>query len=153
MTTLHFVAEENTGTTERTGTVELRTLDSAKTETIVCTQASEDTYENQYLTFDALSAGTLYWKTDSNTAPKTVEYRKNRGSWVSITSSESGVPILLNEGDIVEVRGDNSTYSVVTSTARLSSFFTGNIVCNVYGNIMSLIDSNNFPTLLSFSDI
>ena len=60
LTTLHFVAEENTGTTERTGTVELQTLDSAKTETIVCTQASEDTYENQYLTFDVSSAGTLY---------------------------------------------------------------------------------------------
>ncbi len=60
LTILNLVAEQNTGTTERTGTVVLRTIDSAKTETISCTQVGENAFEGQYLTFDVLSAGTLY---------------------------------------------------------------------------------------------
>ena len=105
---------------------------------------------NKPLTFNIISAGTIYWKmqTISSSYEKTIEYRKNGGEWTSITSY-GGTPspnISVNAGDVVEFRGDNPTYCPANGFSYRSTFDSSTAVFEVDGNIMSLIDSTNFAT-------
>ena len=105
-------------------------------------------YDQQYLTFEVLSAGTIYWeRTVSSTPRKPIAYSKDNGStWVSITSSSStssnvSEPIEVSAGDKVMFRGENKQYTISASSYH---HFGGTAIYNVYGNIMSLSDGDNF---------
>ncbi len=108
-----------------------------------------------YLTFEILSSGNINWCSNNNsTVRNTIEYRKNGGSWVSITAindTSGGVNIAVLSGDVLEFRGDNATYS--SSTARYGMFGNGKTTAQfkAKGNIMSLINSTDFENLKSFS--
>ena len=109
-----------------------------------------------YLTFEILSNGNINWCCNNNsTTRNTIEYRKNGGSWVSITATNDtttgGVNIAVLSGDVLEFRGDNATYS--SSTARYGMFGNGNTTAQfkASGNIMSLINSTDFENLKSFT--
>ena len=109
---------------------------------------SGDTGITGYLTMNFKSNGILYWqmeKKDENVSdlPKTIEYRKNGGNWIEITSTTGGTPIDVERGTILEFRGNNDTYSngVCKSGFRTTARY------DVYNNIMSLIDSTNFSNL------
>ena len=106
----------------------------------------------EYLTFEIVSGGTLYWYNSGNTSDiKTIEYKLNDGEWTEITSSQdndgSGTTIAtVITGDIIKFRGNNDTYCNFYVN-RCSHFKNTSDCCfYAYGNIMSLINYNNFKT-------
>jgi len=104
-------------------------------------------YSAMPLTFEITSGGTICWKASYRSYPKTIEYSKNGGNWTSITSStgDTAPTIEVVEGDILEFRGNNPTYS--NSYSNYNSFCGSTAEFVAYGNIMSMIDSENFSTL------
>ena len=100
--------------------------------------------EETPLTFNILSAGTIYWRAENTAFTRTIEYKKNDGEWTTITSTTGGTSISVNAGDVVQFRGNNATYS--PSSSMYNSFSDSTAKFEVEGNIMSLIDSENFAT-------
>ena len=111
------------------------------------------TGSSNYLTFEIISGGTIYWNSSSNSHAKTISYSKDGGStWVDITSTRNGVAISVSSGDVVYFKGDNSKYyNENASYAAYFSTSTGTLF-NAKGNIMSLINSVNFENLDALSD-
>lgn len=109
-----------------------------------------------YLEFNITSGGTIYWFKGANVTSKTIEYSLNGGSWTSLASAANSSTtdtntITVVSGDKVRFRGDNSTYCVGTSMAYANRLIT-TATFEVYGNIMSLINSSSFANLTSFTD-
>ena len=120
-------------------------------------------YENMYLTIEALSDGTLYWKANNNPSyTKTIQYSTDGGNtWTSVTSStqqESGssyvskdsgtVITTVQVGDKVLFKGSNSSYS----NGNYGTAFKSDANISVYGNIMSLIYNDNYYEQTSIID-
>lgn len=108
-------------------------------------------YSKDYLTLDIVDGGTLQWKrTNSQVPEKTIQYRINGGSWNTVTSSLSNDTVFnVNSGDKVEVKGQNTSYNN-SSNARGNSFI-GSATFNVSGNIMSIIDGDDFENLTTLT--
>ena len=108
--------------------------------------------ENNYLTFDIISGGTVVWKADSTIEKRTIEYSINGGNWTSITSTTAGTSFNVSSGDIVRFRGNyfNEGYF-----SEYSYFEVTSAKFNVYGNIMSLIYGDEFKErkVLPFEEI
>lgn len=118
--------------------------------------------DTDYLTFRITSGGNIYWKASSNCPSnfkRTIEYSKNGGTWTSISPNTT---ISVVAGDNVRFRGNNPSYggSDVPYPERsddygliyYNSFEGSTCGFEVYGNIMSLIDKDNFRTLVHFSE-
>lgn len=94
-------------------------------------------YEKTPLTFGILSAGTILWKVAGNSSfAKTIQFKINRGPWISVTSTSAGIEIPVQKNDIVKFKGNNGTYGSGTSVYNTFSGSTAKF--NVFGNIMSL---------------
>lgn len=106
-------------------------------------------YRSMPLTFKIISGGTISWRANSSAYTKEIQYSINDGTWVSITSTTAGVPISLNAGDIVKFKGDGANS---TSSSYINRFRDSTIVFEVYGNIMSLIDSTGYATATTAPD-
>jgi len=103
------------------------------------------TFDNKYFTVELLANGSFLWKMLGSDASYTIEYSKNGGSWTSITSSTDGVSLTGVSGDKFRFRGNNVRYTINSSTYnRNYSYFDFTVKCNIYGNIMSLINGDNF---------
>lgn len=104
------------------------------------------------LTFEIISDGNIVWKCFHSAAPKKViEYKKNDGEWTTITPSTGGTALNVTNGDILQFRGNNTSYG--NSSPSLCVGFSGSTArFNAYGNIMSLVDSDDFSDLKSFTD-
>ena len=101
-----------------------------------------DDYANQYFTIESWDDNNVIsWKSSGTT--KTVSVSTNNGStWTNYTSSSSGTPIAtLNANDKILIKGSNSTYGVPGGS---HSQFASSKRFNVKGNIMSLINGDNF---------
>jgi hypothetical protein len=74
-----------------------------------------------------------------------MQYRKNEGDWTTLTfvDSYNSTSISLNTGDKLSFKGDNTTLTE-NQNGYCKFELSGN--CYVYGNIMSLLDKDNFPT-------
>ena len=106
-------------------------------------------YEDQYLTIESLDDNNkiiwMYIIGDpwfTNAEPKTIEYSTDLVNWNSITSTSMLSPetaCILNEGEKIYIRGNNSAYygNAFHSTSRI----------NVSGNIMSLIYGDDFERI------
>lgn len=108
-----------------------------------------DAHECRPLTFKIISAGTLYWLTDTTGTQKLIRYSKNGGnSWTNILSDRSrpGTAINVSVGDTIMFVGNNDSYGVDTGNYNYFST-SGNCAFNISGNIMSLISSGDFATL------
>ena len=105
-------------------------------------------YNQQYLTFDVLSGGTILWVANSGET-KTISYSINDGEWTQITSTAEGASINVSAGDKARIKGNNARYASAKDTA--SMFSGGTAAYDVYGNIMSLIGGDNFSGLTSFN--
>ena len=92
------------------------------------------------LTFEAKEAGAKVAFTEATSLNLSIEYSMNGGEWTTYTDS---IP-LTNIGDKVSFRGNNTKYAV--SPEGDASYFSCTADCYVYGNVMSLIDKNNFAT-------
>ena len=143
------VSASTAETRHSAGTLELTATYSgftASASTTVYQEESVNPYK-EYLTFEIVSGGTLYWKTTNRNASQTIQYSKDSGStWTSISSTTAGTQISVSTGDVVLFKGDNSTYGpsgIVGS--RYFSASTGTQF-KLKGNIMSLISSTNFES-------
>lgn len=113
----------------------------------------DDAYAKMPLTFEIVSGGTINWKAKNvnNKSIKTIEYKLNNGEWTSITSNAGSSAPTINvvAGDIVQFRGNNTAYA--EGISYYSTFDGTTAYFNVYGNIMSLIDSVNYSSLTSIA--
>ena len=114
-----------------------------------CEYTPEHDYSKDYLTFKALTAGTIAW-TAFGGLTKTIEYSKNNGTWTSITSSSEGTTIDVAQGDMVRFRGSNTTYA--TSKSAYSGFEGGTAQIDIEGNIMSLLYGDGFESNTSLTN-
>jgi hypothetical protein len=107
------------------------------------TQVGSSSGEGQYLTFEIVSGGTIAWRR-VNMNNRDIEYRLNDGEWTVFSSA-----ITVNSGDLVELRGNHSSYS--STVDYYCTFGASTAYFNVYGNIMSLVYGDNFygQTLLT----
>ncbi|MBR5398490.1 MAG: leucine-rich repeat protein [Bacteroidales bacterium] len=96
------------------------------------------------LTVAAKSSGTITFFLMNNTDIQPITYRLNNGSPITI-STGSTATIDVSAGDRVAFYGNNSFYG--TNSSSSSSKISGTADYYVYGNIMSLIDADNFATL------
>lgn len=118
-----------------------------------CSGSGDTGYTNQYLTFEILSTnndstgGYLYFKSSSGYT-KEIQCSINGGSWFTFhpSSDAAHIPTVnVYTGDIIRFRGDNLTYNDAPET-RYCYFDDLSCTYNVYGNIMSMVDSTNFAT-------
>lgn len=101
-------------------------------------------YKEMYFTFEILTNGTIKFSSNSSAVYNTISYRINEGTWGNITASSAGAVINVSAGDIVEFKGDNARYASGDGSGCKFSGSTSQF--NVYGNIMSLINSTGFTT-------
>lgn len=116
------------------------------------TTPPEPVYSAMPLTFEIISGGTIKWKTartNDQTNPLTIQYAKNGGEWTNITSTADGASLNVSAGDKVELRGDNSAYG---TGLPYNTFSGSTAIFDVYGNIMSLINSTNYATLSALTE-
>ncbi len=103
------------------------------------------------LTFKVLSNGVIKFTASNEEYTRTLQYNKNNTEWVSITSSLNGTEISVEPGDEVAFKGDNtnglSYWNGLSGNENLEYFNTfRNTTCifHLYGNIMSLINSQDY---------
>lgn len=59
--------------------------------------------EKRPLTFKILTSGTITWKHYSSS--QSIQYSKNGGSWINLTSTTSGASINVSAGDTIVFKG------------------------------------------------
>ena len=70
-------------------------------------------YDQQYLTFEIITDGTILWKANSGLT-RTISYSRDEGvSWTTITSSDAGAPINVVSGEKLLIKGTNEQYGTV----------------------------------------
>jgi hypothetical protein len=106
-------------------------------------------YNQQYLTFEVLTGGTIIWKAANTDVARTISYSLNYGEWTEITSTTEGVELNVSAGDKVRFKGTNQTYATVKDT--VSTFSGSTAAFDAYGNAMSLIGGDDFSGLTSFT--
>ena len=110
-------------------------------------------YEEQYLTYDIKTSGTVLWYTAGNTMYKTISYSKNYGkTWTEITSTNAGTVINVDAGDKVIFKGNNGTYATDKNNHCALGWSGGTASFNIYGNVMSLVAGDNFKDVKSFTN-
>lgn len=139
----------NTGTEARTGRITVTNGTTSLTFDI-----RQEAALDGYLTFNITSPGAIRWKATDMSMSKTIEYRKNGGSWVTIASNtgNSAPSISVTTGDKVEFRGDNMIYGGIEGGAQNGSTFSGTTAeFNLEGNIMSIVNSTGFSTAVTLT--
>ena len=97
------------------------------------------------LTFKITTPGIINWRATDSSVSKTIEYKLNNGEWISIKATTAGVKIIVNAGDKIQFRGNNTTYS--DDDYKPYNTFSGSTAgFEIEGNIMSLINSTDFIT-------
>ena len=107
---------------------------------------TEDAMLVMPLTFEAMMTGAqvTFWVGNSAPIIDNVEYSTDGGAnWVEYTYDKTIT--LANIGDKVSFRGTNARYASYSSDSRYH-YFSCTKACYVYGNIMSLINKNNYAT-------
>ena len=124
------------------------------------TTPPEPVYSAMPLTFEIISGGTIRWNYSFTglvpTSSKTIRYSKNGGEWITITSQSAGPSaptITVEAGDKIQFVGDNDTYTYVSgSSSGFSSFSMSSPgKYNVYGNIMSLVNSADYKNMTAMT--
>ena len=118
----------------RTGHVEF--TDGNRTLTLSVTQ-NDDLFTP--LTFEITSDGTIYWKRYGYPTAKTIQYSKNGGT---LTNLSTGSSISVVSGDVIEFYGNTDTYG--SNTSYFHTFSGSTAGFNVKGNMMSLLDKDNY---------
>lgn len=156
-TVITITASTNEQLAERLGSLVIS--GNTKSVTVPVSQGYYDPAD-EYLTFEILTSGNVYWRCENSTRaiPVTISYRINGGEWTAITSGKSsyGNPIAVNAGDIVEFKGNNSTYTRIYQGGNYTcGWFYGpatGATYNVSGNIMSMIFGDEYQGKLYFDD-
>lgn len=110
----------------------------------------EPVYSAMPLTLDIISGGTMKWtyvdehQGGQPVGPKTIEYQINDGEWTELTSSISGTSLIVNSGDVVKLRGNNSSYASGAECYSYTTFSGSTAVFNLKGNLLSLNSKTNY---------
>ena len=107
-----------------------------------CIYNPDHDYSLDYLTLKVISGGTIGWATAGSGQAKIIQYSINGGAWEYITSSSVPATISVSDGDVVRIKGTNTSYA--SSNLDYSAFSGGTATYDVEGNIMSLIYGENF---------
>ena len=95
----------------------------------------------------------INWKASSRSAgTRTIEYSINDDSWVSIASSTADSIVNVVAGDVVRFRGNNTNYCSQSAGTYAHCFSASTAVFNAYGNIMSMIEGDDFVGADGFAD-
>lgn len=119
---------------------------SVTTET--CIYAPAHDYSLDYMTLRVLTPGTIKWNSIGSGMAKTIDYSLNDGTWTSITASSS-TTINVVAGDVVRLRGTNSTYA--KDKSNYSGFEGGTATFDLEGNAMSMVYGDNFVNQTTLS--
>ena len=99
-------------------------------------------YEFQYLTFEALTAGTIT-PTRANTNVSPISYSTDDGSsWTEISGTSEAISVNTNDKVLFKCDRTSDTFN---SSNIIQFGYTCD--CNVYGNPMSMIYGDNFYTI------
>lgn len=93
--------------------------------------SKEKPFLSKPFTIKALDSGDLTWNLES----RTLLYSKNNGEW---TTMDSSTTISMLAGDEVAFKGENDTYWSCTIVTTMNF--------DVFGNIMSLTDGDDYET-------
>ena len=94
------------------------------------------------LTLEAINGGTI---TIKNPNGLVISYKVNDGTLVTSIKDDTGdIVIKVAAGDKVQLFGVNKSYGGLTKSD--STIIQCSADCYIYGNIMSLIDADNFDT-------
>ena len=115
---------------------------SGRTISETCIYNPGSDYSKEYLTFRVISGGTIAWTAAGGGYYRTIQYSVNGGNWTSLTATSEGSTFTVSAGDVVRLRGTNSTYA--GSNTNYDGFSGGTAIFDVEGNIMSLIYGDNF---------
>ena len=107
--------------------------------TDIVLQPEEDPMLGVPLTLEALENGTTVTVANSAGLP-VFQYSTDNQNWTTTTGGENSVTISLNEGECVYLKGDNATYYISSNPTTILP----DKACYIYGNIMSLVDSEDF---------
>lgn len=109
-----------------------------------CIYTPEHEYENDYLTLQIKSGGTLEWTSVSNATVKQIQYSVNGGTWTPVVQPSPGtsVTIPVSDNDVVRLKGINTSYS--DNNDNYVGFSGSTAVFDVEGNIMSLVYGDSF---------
>ena len=91
------------------------------------------------LTLEALENGTTVTVANSAGLP-VFQYSTDNQNWTTTTGGENSVTISLDAGECVYLKGDNDTYYISSNPTTILP----DKACYIYGNIMSLVDSDDF---------
>lgn len=114
-------------------------------------------YQEEYLTITSMNGAwtqddrenTIKFMTSDPSYVKYIEVSRDKVHWTTYASSVSGTQIgTIRKGQKLYIRGDNSSYA--TSIDYYTSFWATGIF-NVSGNIMALIDSENFREMTTLT--
>jgi len=94
-------------------------------------------YDSKYFTLKAVSAGTIDYN-DTNTNARDISYSLNEGSWVALSNGDS---ITVSVDDEVRFKGTNNS---LAETMSAHTYFSGTAVIDAFGNILSLLNGDNF---------
>ena len=111
-------------------------------------------YTAQYLTIEIISGGTITW-TNKNSVSKVISYSLDNGTTWTEWDSVDSTGINVSNGDIIFLKGDNSAYCSDSSPLMAYAYFSASTGTrfNIYGNIMSLVDSTGFATATTLTGI
>lgn len=146
--TLSFSVKANETYENRIAEVQVKQKNGSVSKVIKISQETQDLYTP--LSFEAYQNKNSF--SIKNPLRLLIEYRKNNGDWIK--SNDLNIIVSLENGDIVSLRGNNSSYAM-KSTLEYLLADTYTIIrsnCYVYGNIMSLISPDNFASLSSVPD-
>lgn len=114
--------------------------------TVVYSGGTPIDYSKEYLTFEILTGGTIYFIKNNGIA-KTIDYSTDNGtSWTQLPLAQHQSEIVVSAGDKVMFRGTTSGTSEAGDTGYYCAFSGGTATYNIYGNIMSLASYPNFET-------
>ena len=97
------------------------------------------------LTFEAIVSGAQVTYSVSNGDLPPVEYSTDGTTWTTYTSAIT----LESAGDKVYFRGNNATYR---NSSDKNAQFSCSAHCYIYGNIMSLVDAENYATATTLTE-
>ena len=141
------VKDDKNGVFEKstTNSLEISRNNLSKMSAIKTEMASS--FISEPLTIEAVTPGTLKWFGISIGGTRAIiEYSRDGLNWVPLT--ESNTQVSLSQGDCVFLKGNNEYYAI--SKFNYSRFeYDGEF--RVKGNIMSLIDGNNYENLKAFT--
>lgn len=108
-------------------------------------------YERQYLTFEIKTGGTINFTRHATTSSSTIYYSTDSGNTWNTMTSYPETTINVSAGDKIMFKGDNSHYG--HGTEGSDGCFSGSTaVFKVCGNIMSLVDSQDFVSTTTLNE-